>query len=171
LTAKAFYPFSAQDIGLQLFLTAHPTPWQQFKRVITLTYKSLRGVFSSESTLSPSNFSGPLGIVRGISVTFSVGSWMPVLALIVLITYSLAILNIMPLPVLDGGHIVLALIEQIFGKPLTPKVVQPLFVIFILLLISMMVFVSFHDTLKIVDIKTKEYQFLEQAPEVIKPLK
>ena len=92
---------------------------------------------------------------------------MPVLALIVLITYSLAILNIMPLPVLDGGHIVLALIEQVTGKPLSPKIIQPLFVVFVILLISMMLYVSFYDILRLkprsVDSITKEYCYLQQT--------
>lgn len=166
LTPKAFYPYSAESIGLRLVITSHPTPWYQFSRVITMTYKSLRGIFSKDSTLKARHLSGPIGIIRGIGITFSHGGIMSVLALIVLITYSLAILNIMPLPVLDGGHIVLALIEQIFGKPLSPKIVQPLFVLFITLLITMMIYVTFYDAQrfrsKSLSSKTIEYRFLQE---------
>lgn len=159
ITPKKFSAFTINDIGLQLVIISHPTPWQQFKQVISMTYRSLRGIFSKESTLKWRHLSGPIGIFRGIGLTFSHGGIMPVLALIVLITYSLAILNIMPFPVLDGGHIVLAFIEQIFGKPLSPKIVQPLFVIFIVLLISMMLYVTFYDAKRLTS-KKFEYKFL-----------
>ena len=158
VTPKKFSLYTIRDIGLQLVITAHPTPLQQFKRVISMTYRSLRGIFSKESTLKARHLSGPIGIFRGIGLTFRHGGIMPVLALIVLITYSLAILNIMPLPVLDGGHIVLALIEQGTGKPLSPKIVQPLFVVFILLLVSMMLYVTFYDAKRLAP-TSKEYKY------------
>jgi membrane-associated protease RseP (regulator of RpoE activity) len=85
---------------------------------------------------------------------------MRALSLIVMITYSLAILNLMPLPVLDGGHIVLSLIQWVFGKPLSPKIVQPMFVIVIVLLFSMMLYVSFYDALRYISV-TKEYRFMD----------
>lgn len=165
ITPKKFSAFTVNDIGLQLVIIAHPTPIQQFEQVISMTYRSLRGIyrglFYKDSTLKTRHLSGPIGIVRAIGLTFSHGGIMPVLALIVLITYSLAILNIMPLPVLDGGHIVLALIEQFTGKPLSPKIVQPLFVVFIMLLISMMLYVSFYDAKRLTS-KKYEYKFLIQ---------
>jgi regulator of sigma E protease len=155
LKARKFHTKIADDIGLKLVITAHPTPLHQFVRVITLTYESLRGIFSGDNTLKLRHLSGPIGIFRGIGITYNQGGIMPVLSLIVLITYSLAILNIMPFPVLDGGHIVFALIEQVTGRPLPPKVVAPLFVIFIVLLISMMLYVTFYDTLRIMYARPK----------------
>ena len=172
IASKKFYPYEIDDIGLKLVSTVYPTPLQQFYRVITMTYNSIRGIyrgmFYHDSTLKPRHLSGPIGIFRVISITFSYGGIMPVIALIVLITYSLAILNLMPIPVLDGGHIVLALIEQFFGKPLSPKIVQPLFLIFVMLLIPMMLYVSFYDVLRFIGGKkkmesvTKEYRYLRK---------
>jgi regulator of sigma E protease len=149
LTPAPFYAISTNDIGLKMIMKTYPTPLQQFERVISMTYKSLRGIFSEKSTLKPRHLSGPLGIINGIGVTFSHGGIMPVLALTVLITYSLAILNLMPLPVLDGGHIVLAVIEQIRKKPMSPKVIQPVFTVFVIFLISMMLYVSFYDIIRL----------------------
>jgi RIP metalloprotease RseP len=149
LTPAPFYAYSTNDIGLKMVMKTFPTPIQQFERVITMTYKSLRGIFSKENTLKTRHLSGPLGIINGIGVTFSHAGIMPVLALTVLITYSLAILNLMPLPVLDGGHIVLAVIEEIRKKPMSPKVIQPVFTVFVVFLISMMLYVSFYDIIRL----------------------
>ena len=143
-------------IGIGLNWVNHPTPWAQFKQVITMTYKSLRSIFKGR--LGMRHLSGPLGIFRGIAITYAKGGIMRALSLIVMITYSLAILNLMPLPVLDGGHIVLSLIEWGFGKPLSPKIVQPMFIAVIVLLFSMMLYVSFYDVLRYIPV-TKEYRY------------
>lgn len=147
-------------IGVEnILMKAHPGPWKQFTDVIDMTYKSLRGIFSTASTLKASHLSGPLGIVRGIAITVHHSGVPKALALIVMISYSLAILNLMPLPVLDGGHIVLAVIEQARGGKLLPaKLIQPVFILFIMFLISMMLFVTFHDIMRMRSI-TKKYQF------------
>ena len=150
LKPEPFYAYNIQDIGLKMVITAHPTPLQQFERVITMTYKSLRGIASKDSTLKPRHLSGPLGIVRGISITLVRGGFISVLAFIVLINYSLAILNLMPIPVLDGGHIVLAIIEQIRKKPISPKILNPIAVVIVVLLISMMIYVSFYDVIRLI---------------------
>ena len=154
----------AVSLGIRMIWIAHPTPWKQFVQVIDMTYKSLRGMFyhmtTGGSTLKPSHLSGPVGIFRVIAVTFERSGWKQALFIVVMITYSLAILNIMPLPVLDGGHIVLALIEWIRGgKPLSARIVQPVFMTFIILLMSMMVYVTYFDFWRMTSVK-KEYRFL-----------
>ena len=154
LKPELFYAYNIKNIGLKMVILTHPTPLKQFERVITMTYKSLRGIISKDSTLKPRHLSGPLGILNGISITFTRGGFMSVLAFIVLITYSLAIINLMPLPVLDGGHIVLAVIEQIRKKPMSPKIIQPVFTVFVILLISMMLYVSFYDLFRIKFLKS-----------------
>jgi RIP metalloprotease RseP len=126
-----------------------------------MTYKSLRSIFMGK--LGMKHLSGPVGIFRGIAVTYSRGGLMSALSLIVMITYSLAILNIMPLPVLDGGHIVLSLIQWVSGKPLSPKIVQPMFVVFVALLLSMMLYVTFYDILRFIPV-TKEYRYTNPPP-------
>jgi regulator of sigma E protease len=157
--------YALGDIGVQMTWSAHPSPWQQFVKVIDMTYKSLRGIVSRDSTLKARHLSGPIGIFRGLAMTYYHGGLMKAIALLVLITYSLAILNIMPLPVLDGGHIVLAVIEQIRGgKPLPAKLIQPIFVIFIVFLMSMMLYVSFFDTMRMTSVN-KEYKFIPAQPE------
>ncbi|MBE7703106.1 MAG: RIP metalloprotease RseP [Cyanobacteria bacterium SIG28] len=62
-----------------------------------------------------------------------------------LISMNLAILNILPIPALDGGHLAFLLIEKIKGKPLDEKIVEKISTVFFTLLIILMVFIVFND--------------------------
>ena len=63
----------------------------------------------------------------------------------ILLNINLAILNLLPIPVLDGGHILLALIEKITGKMVNTKVLEWITMTFALLLIGFMIYVSVDD--------------------------
>lgn len=62
-----------------------------------------------------------------------------------LISMNLAILNILPIPALDGGHLLFLIIEKLTGKPLNEKAVETISTVFFTLLIILMVFVVFND--------------------------
>lgn len=62
-----------------------------------------------------------------------------------LISMNLAILNILPIPALDGGHLMFLIIEKIMGKPLEEKVVEKISSIFFSLLIILMLLIIFND--------------------------
>lgn len=62
-----------------------------------------------------------------------------------LISMNLAILNILPIPALDGGHLMFLLIEKIIGKPLDDKIIEKISSIFFTLLIILMIFIVFND--------------------------
>ena len=67
-----------------------------------------------------------------------------------LISMNLAILNILPIPALDGGHLMFLTIEKIIGKPVNEKVIEIISTIFFSLLIILMIFVVFNDITLIV---------------------
>jgi regulator of sigma E protease len=136
------------SIGVQHVFYSHPNPFQQFADVIDMTYKSLRGMVSKKSTIKPRHMSGPLGIVNVIGKAVYRGNIIMALNLIVMITFSLALINLFPLPVLDGGHIVLSVIEEIRGKPLPEALIKPIFMVCVILLIGLMVFVTFYDIIR-----------------------
>ena len=83
------------------------------------TLKSLGRMITGESTLK--GLSGPLGIAK-ISGEVAQESIISLLFLSVLLSINLGLINLFPIPVLDGGHIVLYLIEAIRGKPVTEKI-------------------------------------------------
>ena len=62
-----------------------------------------------------------------------------------LISMNLAMLNILPIPALDGGHLMFMFIEKIMGKPLDEKIIEMISSIFFSLLILLMIFVVFND--------------------------
>jgi RIP metalloprotease RseP len=148
------------DIGVRFAFFDYPNPAEQFVSVISMTYKSLRGVFTGlfekmgltdqKSSLKARHFSGPIGIGRIIYISVYHGSLIQGLHIIVIITFSLALLNLFPAPVLDGGHIAMALIEMVVRRPLPPKLIQPVTFVFVALLISFMLFVSFFDVMRLI---------------------
>ena len=61
------------------------------------------------------------------------------------ISMNLAILNILPIPALDGGHLLFLIIEKIQGKPVKEEVANKIMTVFFILLIALLVFVLFND--------------------------
>ena len=61
------------------------------------------------------------------------------------ISMNLAILNILPIPALDGGHLLFLLIEKITGRPVNEQVAEKIMTVFFALLIALLVFVLFND--------------------------
>jgi len=156
LTASHSLPY---HLGSALFYD-HPDPFEQFANVLSMSWHSLRGIVTtvgnklhlteSQSSLKPSHMSGPLGI--GVVLFNSIRlSWVQGIYFVVVISFALAIFNLLPLPVLDGGHIVFGLIELIFRKPVPASVVKVLSYIFITLLLMLMVFVTFSDGKRVVN--------------------
>ena len=141
-------------IGVSMAVYDYPSPWQQFCNTLNMTWKALRGIATglgnkfgltkNTSTLKPSHMSGPLGIgmvlFTSIRTSPAVGIYM-----MVVISFALAIFNLLPLPVLDGGHIFFGLLEMIFRRPVPQGFMKVLSYIFVTLLISLMVFVTFFD--------------------------
>jgi regulator of sigma E protease len=71
--------------------------------------------------------------------------WRLALSFLVLLNINLAFINLLPIPVLDGGHIAMALFERLFGRPLPNRLVEYTSTVFAVLLIGFMLFVSFND--------------------------
>ena len=136
----------------------HTNPWQQFINVIRLSYKSLQGIFTEGSRIKAKHLSGPIGIVTVIGRAVYHGSIFHALNIIVIITFSLALLNLLPLPVLDGGHILISVIELVIRRHIPIRLLQPICILFIVLLISLMIYVTFNDINRITNF-TKYFNF------------
>ncbi|MDD5598177.1 MAG: site-2 protease family protein [Victivallaceae bacterium] len=146
------------SIGVSLIILDHPTPWQQFVNVLDMSYRSLcgLGVFfmnkagatKTQSAIKPSNLSGPIGLAKTLYRSVQAGSINFGLYFVVLLSFALAVFNLLPLPVLDGGHMTLALIEIIIRKPIHEGVVKVITVIFVFILITLMIYVSYFDILR-----------------------
>lgn len=83
---------------------------------LTSLYKMLSGLIGMDS------LSGPITIVKVAGHSASIG-WESLIGFMALLSVSLGVLNLLPIPVLDGGHLLYYAIEAIFRRPL-PEVVQ-----------------------------------------------
>ena len=143
-------------IGVSILLRDHPTPWQLFMSTIDMSWKSLRGIVvglanklgltEKQSSIKPSHMSGPLGIGMVLFNSVHKSSLISGIYFTVVISFALAIFNLLPFPVLDGGHIVFGLIEMALGRPLPNCLIKILSNIFVALLIGLMIFVTFSDS-------------------------
>lgn len=93
--------------------------------------------------------SGPIGITETVGETVSYGLF-PVLYLVSLISINLGVVNLMPLPALDGGRLVFVLIEMIFRKPVPRHIEASIHTIGIILLLGLSVLVAFVDVGRII---------------------
>ena len=122
-----------------------PTPWQQVAEVWTRTIETFNALFHSKQTgVGAKDLSGPVGILSVLALQVKT-DYRLALNFLVLLNINLAILNMLPVPVLDGGHIMMALIERIRRRPLSPRFVEYTTSAFAVLLISFMLYVTFFD--------------------------
>lgn len=120
----------------------NPNPNRAFIDVFSDTWRTLKALVSGP--LSPKLLSGPVGIVQvmrgGFSTSFFEGLyWMA------LISLNLGLLNLLPIPVLDGGHICFAIYEIVTKKTISPQTMQRLTIPFALLLIGFLIWITLQD--------------------------
>lgn len=94
------------------------------------------------------NVAGPVGIVGLIDNAFNFGFYY-LLSFTAFISINLAVLNILPLPALDGGRLVILGIETIIRRRINPKVVNSINGIGFLLLIGLMIIITFNDIMRL----------------------
>jgi regulator of sigma E protease len=122
-----------------------PTPWAQFADVWNKTLKTFKALAHSKETgVGAKDLSGPVGILAMLSA-FVKTDFRLALSFLVLLNLNLAILNLLPVPVLDGGHIVMSLIEKICGRQINAKFQEYTTTAFAVMLISFMLYVTFFD--------------------------
>lgn len=131
--------------GKPVYRIEHIPPWTQITDVVSKTISTFSALAHSKQTgVGLKDLSGPPGILA-ILAAYVNSDWRLALSFLVLLNINLAIINLLPMPVLDGGHIVMALIERIFGRPLPHRLVEYTTTAFAVLLISFMLYVSFND--------------------------
>ncbi|CAN5287617.1 sigma E protease regulator RseP [soil metagenome] len=125
----------------------HPGPLTQIGDGLRTMKNTLGAVFSPKSDVSASHLSGPVGIMRVYYTLFEhPDGWRLVLWFSVILNVNLAVLNMLPFPVLDGGHITMAIIEGIRRKPINFKVLEVIQIGCVLLLFGFMIFVTMKDS-------------------------
>ena len=120
-------------------------PMDQLKSDASMITRVLQGLVTpAESGKVAKNLQGPVGILGMLMMAVKTGLW-TTLGLIRLININLALLNLLPIPVLDGGHIVFALWEGITRRKVNAQVQAVLINLCAILLIGAMLLVTFND--------------------------
>lgn len=136
-------------LGLYLkdrLVSYNPSPWKQFKDVFEETWRTLYGLISGY--LNPKYISGPVGIVQVVQQSWMLGAkealfWMAVISL------NLGLINLLPLPVLDGGHILFSFVEMVTKRPIRSSTMEKMIIPFIVLLILFFLYITYQDLLRI----------------------
>lgn len=123
----------------------NPTPTELFSSVFQELTRVFMAIFERPS--SRDWLSGPVGIVRAVHDSWMLGSkealfWMGVISL------NLGILNLLPIPVLDGGTIFLSFVELVTRRQIKPKTLERLIMPFALILIAFFIYVTYNDVLR-----------------------
>lgn len=125
----------------------NPAPWTLFSETFLDIGRTLIGLFSG--SLSPKWVSGPVGIVQMLHRSWGLGLgealfWLAVISL------NLGILNLLPIPPFDGGHIVFSAIEAGSGKRISQKAMDRIAIAFLILIAGFAFYITFHDVLRLV---------------------
>lgn len=126
----------------------HPAPMAQMKTHSLAIFRVLKALTTPSQAKATSNqVGGPLAIL--ISYYFIVkASFMVAVWFTCFLNVNLAILNLLPIPVLDGGHIVFSLLEMIFRRPVHPRVITTSTNLFAVLLIGVFLLLTYRDALR-----------------------
>ncbi|OFW36627.1 MAG: RIP metalloprotease RseP [Acidobacteria bacterium RIFCSPLOWO2_12_FULL_67_14b] len=134
---RSFTPSPIEAIGLSV---------ERNIEMAGLILLTLRDLVTGEA--SPKQLMGPVGIAQ-LSGESAQAGWIALLALMASISLNLGLLNLMPIPVLDGGHIFIMAIETISRRDFSLQVKEKMLFVGFLLLMTLMVTVIYNDLTRI----------------------
>ncbi|HCA27622.1 MAG TPA: RIP metalloprotease RseP [Betaproteobacteria bacterium] len=142
-------PYVAPDAWRALTATARYGPAQALSRALARTWDT--ALFSLRMLgrmltggVSWKNLSGPLTIADYAGQTAHLG-WLPYLSFLALISISLGVLNLLPIPLLDGGHLMYYIVEIFTGKPVSDRAMEIGQQIGMAILLLLMLFAFYND--------------------------
>jgi len=124
----------------------NPGPFMLFSAVFSETGQTLKALVSGN--LHPKWLSGPVGIVQVMHHGWQIGS-KEALFWVAAISINLGFLNLLPIPVLDGGYLCLSLWEMVTRKKIHPRTMERMIIPFVILLIGLLVFLTFQDVTRL----------------------
>ncbi len=127
----------------------NPGPIEKFNQIMRDIWHFLTALFTM--TVSVKLMAGPIGILQSAQMA-AVGGITHALQWLGFISLNLGIVNLLPIPVLDGGTILLSLYELITGHRMKPKTMERLILPFAIALIALFVFITFNDINRIFNI-------------------
>jgi len=139
MMAKPLYPLIIYRMGpVEGLKHGFVRTWE----ITALTFQVLNKMLTS--AISPKNLGGPIAIaqIAGKAAELGVVAFISFLALI---SVNLGVLNLLPVPVLDGGHLLYLLIEKVRGAPLSPTMMERTQMVGMVLIATLMIFAFYND--------------------------
>jgi regulator of sigma E protease len=125
----------------------HPSPVDQVSESAGQIFATVKTLVSPKSDVGVQQLGGAVMIIRAYKNFFDADNgWRRVLWFSVVLNVNLALLNLLPFPVLDGGHITLALVETVSRRPVSARFLNGLQSTCAVILIAFMLFIAFFDT-------------------------
>jgi regulator of sigma E protease len=138
--------FNPKQVDVDFNKIVHPSPWTQIHFHSTAIFQTLHALtVPGQASNTAKQIGGPLAILIAYYYVVKL-SLMIAVFFTSFLNVNLAIINLLPIPVLDGGHIVFSLWEMIFRRPLHSKIIVGLTNLFAILLIVLFVFLTGRDT-------------------------
>lgn len=134
-------------------LPPHLALWSGIDRTVNLTLLTVQGIWGilSDAVVGEGSFdsvSGPIGIYNLVGEASRLG-FAYLIGFTAIISISLGVINLAPFPALDGGRLVLLIVEAVKGSPIKPIVANTINYVGFMVLIALMVLVSYGDLLKL----------------------
>ena len=145
LSSSVTYPDSLITEIEYGLLSAIPRAFEEVVVNCIMVVKSVGKLVTGN--LSPKNLSGPITIAKVAGDTARSG-WDNFIRFVAILSIMLGVMNLMPIPVLDGGHIVFILIEVVKGSPVSEQIQLVGYKAGFAMLISLMVFATFNDLMR-----------------------
>ncbi|MDX9873139.1 MAG: RIP metalloprotease RseP, partial [Clostridia bacterium] len=120
--------------------------YQKTVEITRLTVDGLMQMIAGK--MSTEGLSGPVGIIQLIDESANYG-WVYVINLTALISINLGLLNLLPIPALDGSRILFLLVEGVRGRPVDPAKENMVHLMGFMLLMLLMVFITYRDIVKL----------------------
>jgi regulator of sigma E protease len=160
------------ELGLTFksgYKLVYPDPFTQIEDNAVMVFRVLAGLINPQSDLGVSKLSGPVGIVRIFYATAQSDIRL-VLWFTILLNVNLAIFNLLPIPVFDGGHMLFATIGWLRGRALPASFIMTAQSVFFVLIISLFCYLTFSDFRRWVrDVRSERAEARQQAAPAAKP--
>ena len=124
----------------------HPTPLEQIRSATLAVVNTFAAIASPKSDVKLQHMSGPVMMLRVYYLMFeNRDGWLMAFWFSVVLNVNLALLNLIPMPVLDGGHITLAIVEALRRRPVNARVLEIVQTACAVVIIGFMVYIAFFD--------------------------
>jgi regulator of sigma E protease len=135
--SRSINPTAIQALGMSL---------QRNVQSAGLIFQTVWGLITRET--SPKQLMGPVAIAQLSGESAALG-WIPLLSLMAMISLNLGLINLLPIPILDGGHIFIMAIEGIARRDFSMRVKEKMLLAGFVLLMMLMVTVIYNDLTRI----------------------